>query len=227
MLQPESSGLIFCSTHGASRPFLPAMIRKNNATAVSEASAAAAKTLSSLKHDSSLSQALEVTLSAMTAVSRLSGVGPATASLVLAVYKPDLVPFFQDELWAWCLPEKAGTKLKYDKKEYETLFRKSWELRARLGPRTDMVKLEKASFVLQHVDLLPEDENALRLGLESKEESTEADAGPTVLDKKTRPVERELAKTHTKRTATGGHYASDFSNKDGAPRRSKRAKKDA
>lgn len=128
------------------------MIRKNEESSVLEATSAAASTLSPLKDSSTLSEAVEITLSAMTAVSKLTGVGPATASLVLAVYKPDLVPFFQDELWAWCFPEKAGAKLKYDRKEYEMLFRECWQVKQRLNGSCAMVKLEKASFVLQHMD---------------------------------------------------------------------------
>jgi hypothetical protein len=212
------------STHGASRPFLPAMIRKNDASTVLEATSAAAEALSSLRHDSSSSQALEATLAAMAAASKLTGVGPATASLVLAVFKPDLVPFFQDELWAWCFPEKVGTKLKYDKKEYEALFRKMWDIKNKLGASTGMVQLEKASFVLQHMDLVSNDDQTTSLEAQSEAKATEIDPDTATMAQKMTAAGKSKT-ANTKRTLSAKHKSPELADGNDAPRRSKRARK--
>ncbi|KPI43897.1 uncharacterized protein AB675_6295 [Cyphellophora attinorum] len=143
-------------THGQNRPFLPSMVRKNDAGTVTKATEKAAKLLSSLNATTTSQKALELTLSALDAACILTGVGPATGALVLSVYDPNNAVFFQDELFAWCVPEKKDTKLKYDKKEYSELFKRAYDLRERLGDGTQMVELEKASFVLQHLDVVDE-----------------------------------------------------------------------
>jgi hypothetical protein len=147
---------VYGSTHGQNRPFLPSMIQKNDAAATVEATEKAAKLLSALKSTSTSQKALELTLSALDAACKLTGVGPATGALILSVYDPNNAVFFQDELFAWCVPEKKDTKLKYDKKEYSELFKRAYDLRKRLGDGTRMVELEKASFVLQHLDVVDE-----------------------------------------------------------------------
>ena len=202
------------------------MIRKNDGKAVLEATEATAKSLASMPSNPTMSQALDVTLSAMNTISKLSGVGPATASLVLAVYSPR-IPFFQDELWAWLFPEKAGGKLKYDRKEYEMLFCKCWEVRERAGKGVDMVALEKASFVLQHIDLVPEN----HLGPLTREGKTEKDTGlknaSKQLDEKIQPDKSHVtgsSKAHNKRTAPKVGAAQE-STPDEGTRRSKRSKK--
>lgn len=219
------------STHGASRPFLPAMIRKNAPSAVSEATSLAAKTLSTLTASSTVSQALETTMAAMTTVSTLSGVGPATASLVLAVFQPALVPFFEDELWAWCFPEKEGGKLKYDRKEYELLFRKCWEVKERIGEGRfpGMVVLEKASFVLRHGELLEEGESVTLLdgagaGAVKGEDDGVGGGQETKTTGKT--TTQKATKTGAKRAASATEKTSKTEDEasDGR-RRSKRARK--
>lgn len=151
------------------------MIRKNSEGAVKEATAKAAKTLSAVKEAKSPAKCLEATLLAMGQASELKGVGPATAALIASLYDPDNVPFFQDELFAWCVPERANDKLKYDRKEYSELFKRACGVRERLGHETGMVELEKASFVLEHVDLLDSSE---RKALEPSGSETEADKAP-------------------------------------------------
>lgn len=49
----------------------------------------------------------EQILSAMKMVSKLNGVGPATASYVLAAYRPLAVPLFSDEGFRWALFQEA------------------------------------------------------------------------------------------------------------------------
>lgn len=130
------------------------MIRKNSAASVTECSSSAAGILQSRVDvgKSNLKTSFDATQKALDAVSALSGVGPATASLVLAVYSPEDIPFFEDEVFQWLCSDtwlQKGGKLKYDKKEYEQLFRQLWELRERLGLEiVQAVDIEKASFVM-------------------------------------------------------------------------------
>jgi len=55
---------------------------------------------------------------AFAALTKLKGIGPATASAVLAVAAPDTCPFMSDEAASAALP---GVKLKYNAKEYKQL----------------------------------------------------------------------------------------------------------
>ena len=66
------------------------------------------------------------TMGALKILIKLRGIGPATASLLLNVYKPDEVPFFSDELFRWThwnSPGKMGwgRSIKYNATEYKEL----------------------------------------------------------------------------------------------------------
>jgi hypothetical protein len=203
------------------------MIRKNDAAGVLEATSASLEALSALNDTLSASEALNITLSAMAAASKLTGVGPATASLVLAVYQPELVPFFQDELWAWCFPEKAGTKLKYDKKEYELLFRRCWEIKQSLGKGGSMLTLEKGSFVLQHLDLLTDDETSTIAGNRPREKKELVTDVPQEASSESKQrINDVAAKSDTKRPASPVRdgVSHEDESMDGR-RRSKRSRK--
>jgi hypothetical protein len=82
----------------------------------------------------------------------LKGIGPATASLLLSVAAPDVVPFFSDELFKWCVWDEQGApggwkrKIKYNLKEYEMLLEKVDGLIERLGVRA--VDVERVAWVL-------------------------------------------------------------------------------
>lgn len=216
--------LTLVSTHGHSRPFLPAMIRKNDASAVSKHTADAAKQLSGLNTDMAVPEALDTIMSAMDAASKLKGVGPATATLVLSAYNSENAPFFEDELYAWCLPEKAGSKLKYDKKEYREMFDRVWEVRKRLGEGVSMVHLEKAAFVLQHLDLAEaQDVQALETFA-----AEEADAGQSShtanQDNKKHDDSNVLAAYTSRKRPAVEAVGSAKASEDKLQRRSKRAK---
>ena len=60
-------------------------------------------------------------------LTRLKGIGPATASLLLSVCDPVTAPFFSDELFRWCLFQDGKGNgwdrgIKYNVKEYLELF---------------------------------------------------------------------------------------------------------
>ena len=93
----------------------------------------------------------------ITALSRLKGIGPATASLLLSIYDPVRVPFFSDEIYRYVLWEKAklkgwDRKINYTIKEYRALFERVAALRKRLeeasGEEVSAVYIEKAAYVL-------------------------------------------------------------------------------
>ena len=151
-------------THGQYRQFLPAMIRKNTHDIVEKSTMAAAEVLSSLvpKGEATADDLWKVVIKAMDEVQKIHGVGPATGTLILSCYLPQLVPFFSDEVFQYlCADEwkQKGGKLKYNRTEYKTLFqavrvlREDWEEQGS-GERLDLVELEKGAFVLGHMDLL-------------------------------------------------------------------------
>jgi hypothetical protein len=85
-------------------------------------------------------------------LTRLKGIGPATASLLLSVHDPEKVIFFSDEAFYWlCCGGRAGP-IKYDKKEYAELHLKAGKVVQRLG--VSPIDVEKVAYVLfKHGDL--------------------------------------------------------------------------
>jgi hypothetical protein len=76
----------------------------------------------------------------------LKGVGPATASLLLAVHDPSSVVFFSDELYRWLLQDGKKVSPKYTAKEFEELFSKAKSFMSRI--KCTPIELEKAAFVI-------------------------------------------------------------------------------
>jgi len=76
----------------------------------------------------------------------LMGIGPATASLLLAVHDPSNVVFFSDELYRWLLHDGKKVSPKYTAKEFEELFSKAKSFMSRI--KCTPVELEKAAFVI-------------------------------------------------------------------------------
>lgn len=93
----------------------------------------------------------------ITTLSKLKGIGPATASLLLSCYDPVKVPFFSDELFRYLHWEEARSKgwdrkINYTAKEYKALFQKLQTLRERLEKQSketvSAIDIEKAAYVL-------------------------------------------------------------------------------
>ena len=114
-------------------------------------------------------------LPALKVLTELKGIGPATASLLLSVMRPETVPFFSDELFRWCCWDEPGSpggwgrKIKYNMKEYEQLLGHIKALVKRLGVRA--VDVEKVAWVLgrEKVDVSFGEEG------EAKQNSTKAE----------------------------------------------------
>lgn len=91
-------------------------------------------------------------LDSLKELTKLRGIGPATASLLLSVMRPETIPFFSDELFRWCCwdhPESPGgwaRKIKYNVKEYQQLLGHVEFTMKKLGVRA--VDMEKVAWVL-------------------------------------------------------------------------------
>lgn len=106
---------------------------------------------------------------AISTLSKLKGIGPATASLLLSCYNPDQIPFFSDELFRWLHWQtdvggnakkrkskgmeddgNVNRKINYTAKEYASIFGKTTTLRERLckesGETITAVDIEKAAY---------------------------------------------------------------------------------
>jgi len=101
-------------------------------------------------------------LKALDILTKLSGIGPATASLLLSVNSPESIPFFSDELFRFVHLEKNGKgemigwdrKIAYNKKEYTQVYETCTRLRDGLNAKAasdeqiSMLDLEKHAYVL-------------------------------------------------------------------------------
>ncbi|KAL6170448.1 hypothetical protein ACJQWK_03427 [Exserohilum turcicum] len=148
--------------HGTFRPALMGLVQSNTAQAVEETTKKAYAVLSSTSSTSKRSQA--DVLGALKILVGLKGIGPATASLLLAVLHPAEIPFFSDELFRWCCwdsemkkNEGAGwqRKIRYNLKEYEMILGGVEKLKSRListegeaGARVRVADVEKVAWVL-------------------------------------------------------------------------------
>jgi hypothetical protein len=88
-------------------------------------------------------------------LTRLKGIGPATASLLLSVYDPESAPFFSDELFRYLHWEAPGVKgwnrpIKYNAKEYVSLAERARDILDRFDAKDGVtaIRLEKVAYVL-------------------------------------------------------------------------------
>jgi len=100
-------------------------------------------------------------LKALDALTKLSGIGPATASLLLSVNRPESIPFFSDELFRFMHLDKNGKgemtgwdrKIAYNKKEYTQVYERCTRLGHNLNENVaadeqiSMLDLEKHAYV--------------------------------------------------------------------------------
>ncbi|KAH9906559.1 DUF1479-domain-containing protein [Xylariomycetidae sp. FL2044] len=80
------------------------------------------------------------------AISKLRGIGPATASLLLSVHDPDRVIFFSDEAYYWTCCGGKKSPIKYSTKEYQELNAAAQTLAKRL--EVNATEIEKVAYVL-------------------------------------------------------------------------------
>jgi hypothetical protein len=122
--------------HGTFRPTLMSLVSSNPPATVQSTISSA---ITTYRTTSNISTAL-------TTLTQLKGIGPATASLLLAVHDADKIIFFADEAFYWlCLGGEKGS-IKYTAKEYAMLCEKTRGVCERLGVRA--VDVERVAFVL-------------------------------------------------------------------------------
>lgn len=85
-------------------------------------------------------------LKALDTLTKLKGIGPATASLLLAVHYPEDVPFFSDEAYYWLCNDGHAESLKYSMKEYQALISQARKLMNKLD--VSALDVEKVAYVL-------------------------------------------------------------------------------
>ncbi|KAI1448774.1 hypothetical protein F5Y02DRAFT_281443 [Annulohypoxylon stygium] len=119
---------------------------------------------------------------ALIAISKLKGIGPATASLLLSVYDPDNVIFFSDEAFYWLCCDGKISPIKYNAKEYQELSSAAQSLIQRLG--TSAVDIERVAYVLMKDDLS-------QITLSDIEETPTSDAKPAQVESSSKQVKRK------------------------------------
>ena len=134
--------------HGTYRPNLAKLVASNSVKDICETTRDAFKIYKVDKQDYG---------KAITTLSKLKGIGPATASLLLSCYDPVSTPFFSDELYRYLHWEEGRSKgwdrkINYSIKEYRSLFERLTELRERLENSSSQdalaIDIEKAAYVL-------------------------------------------------------------------------------
>jgi len=172
------------------------MVRKNDASTVQTQTALAYEKLSTAAPSEPPSTA--TVKASLDMVCKLTGIGPATGTLLLNVFDPVHIPFFQDEMFTWFFPETKADKLKYTQKEYLQLFERARLVLKVLGVKA--VDLEKVSYVVGHIELLEGSERKA-LDEESFQSETDKKTDRTVDEevKQSPPAEPWRAKRGTKR----------------------------
>ncbi|XXH05491.1 hypothetical protein Hte_011921 [Hypoxylon texense] len=83
---------------------------------------------------------------ALDKITKLKGIGPATASLLLSVHDPNRIIFFSDEAFYWLCCKGQKSPIKYNAKEYQALNAAAQALIKRLG--VNATDIEKVAYVL-------------------------------------------------------------------------------
>ncbi|KAM3510651.1 hypothetical protein MY11210_005686 [Beauveria gryllotalpidicola] len=180
--------------HGKFRPMLMGLASSNNATLARRTIAAAIKTYRGSSADASSSSfssspSAAAVATALAGLTKLRGIGPATASLLLSVHDPARVIFFSDEAFYWLCGDSKVTKLKYNNREYEMLRRNAESLVQRLG--VSATDVEKVAYVLFKRD-----------GPEGAESDEKAEAAPkTAKDKKSKKTAKSEKTATSEKTA--------------------------
>lgn len=118
---------------------------------------------------------------ALKILTKLRGIGPATASLLLAVLDPDHIIFFADEAFHWLCCDGKETEIKYNAKEYEALMGRTRELCKRLNVRA--VDVERVAYVMM-----------IRQGLNDKKGPEEKGREATRTEEQEEPTPQAAAK---------------------------------
>ncbi|KAE8443279.1 hypothetical protein EG329_002067 [Mollisiaceae sp. DMI_Dod_QoI] len=124
--------------HGTYRPMLGKLVASNKNEAI------AAATKDAFTHYGTHQADIAGTIDKLK--TPLKGIGPATASLLLAIHDPQNVIFFSDELYRWLCNDGKKISLKYTTKEFEDVFAKAKAFMSRI--KCTPIELEKVAFTL-------------------------------------------------------------------------------
>ncbi|KAG4422403.1 hypothetical protein IFR04_004427 [Cadophora malorum] len=190
--------------HGAFRPTLPKLVASNTNESVADATKDAFAAYAKDNKDIA---------TVISKLSALKGIGPATASLLLAIHDPQNVVFFSDELFSYLTADGKKVEPKYNTKEFETMFAEAQTVMSRL--KCTPIELEKVAYVLIN-EKAPEVKKAGRPALPDSEKKVKpAYSGKprgrpalSEAEKKAQKSKREAerakaAKAVTNRTRTG------------------------
>ena len=139
---------VLISAHGKFRPTLPSLISSNPAQTVTKTTKAAFAYYRGFTNGSD-DRVMDNLKDSLKELCKLRGVGPATASLLLSIYKPSVATFLSDEQWRWvCWDETEGwkKKIRYTLNEWVELILAVVELRERLA--VDAAGVEKVAYVI-------------------------------------------------------------------------------
>lgn len=184
--------VVYKLAFGQNRPTLCALIKKNSAAKVKNASERA---LALSLEDGDWAEIEK----AMNILCELKGVGPATASLILSLLYPATIPFFSDEATIDVLAPSGGRRgIKYTAKTYKALYDALDAISAsinRNAPTEDPIRRGELERVIWHTF-------RLKGGAESK---------GTSQGKRAREYEGATEKPKTKRKKMYVSYFFNFS----------------
>lgn len=199
--------------HGKFRPTLMKLVSSNDAETVAETIQQAMDVYwkDQEKEPASASAA------ALAAISKLKGIGPATASLLLSVHNPDRVIFFSDEAFWWlCCAGQKGAPIKYTPKEYYELSQAAQTLVERL--KVSAIDVEKVAYVIMKDEAIPV--TAAEKSMDAKKAAAVKNPGESKASNKSKTVDEEgTRKSSTKRKKDPRHESPER-----PVRRSKRGK---
>ncbi|KAF4976963.1 hypothetical protein FZEAL_6433 [Fusarium zealandicum] len=122
--------------YGQFRPSLMKLVSSNDPDTAEDV---VKQALEAYRKDGDIQAAVKV-------LAKLKGIGPATASLLLAVHDPSRVIFFSDEAFWWFCCSGNQDPIKYNAKEYQALCAKVDELRGRIDVSAS--DMEKVAYML-------------------------------------------------------------------------------
>jgi hypothetical protein len=132
-------------SYGTYRPTLMSLLQRNDDELVKN-TLVCAMGPDSLYRKQQAADDPTAAIQAIKELSKLKGIGPATAPLILSAHDPGRVIFFSDEAYYWLCGDGEKVKIKYTIDEYKMLFAQASDLTRRLGVECEAV--EKVAFVV-------------------------------------------------------------------------------
>jgi len=123
-------------------------------------------------------------------LTQLKGIGPATASLLLAVHDEENVIFFADEAFYWLCCGGSKSPIKYTLKEYIALHERAQTVIKRLGVKA--VDVERVAFVLMKQSQSKQDQGTPAAARVKQDKGKQEAKPPAKEDIKKQPAKRKI-----------------------------------